>query len=131
MSINDNTVLARLRQAREPKAKKQCEAPKRTVPLKKATKPIKGRSEKMRGIIAALRPLYDAFLKDKEECAIKSPVCTGRAECVHHEEGRGIKVVLDQSKWKECCRACNGWVESKDAEAREKGHKKSRHANNS
>jgi len=94
-------------------------------PLPKGGKP-RGRSEKMRGVVSALRPLYDAFMKDKEECEIKSPVCTGRAEYIHHVEGRGIKVILDQSKWKACCGACNGYVEVKDAEAKEKGHKKSR-----
>lgn len=89
-----------------------------------------GRSEKMRGIISALKPLYDAFLKGKTECRIKSPVCTGGAEYVHHTEGRGVKVVLDQSKWLECCAACNDYVENKDGEARLKGQKRSRHSKN-
>lgn len=126
MSINDNTVLARLRQAREPKAKKQPETPRRTAPLKKAIKPIKGRSEKMRGIIAALRPLYDAFLKDKEECAIKSPVCTGRPTVVHHTEGRGITKIMDQQTWMASCPACNGFVEANDSWARDNEIKKSK-----
>jgi hypothetical protein len=148
MSTTDDNILQRLNRARQGKPKKVCDGPKAISdkkkaemeadkaagvkpeprkPLKKGGKP-RGRSEKMRGIIAALRPLYDAFMKDKEECEIKSPVCTGRPECVHHTEGRGIKVILDQSKWKAACCACNGYVEMKDAEAREKGHKKSRHA---
>jgi len=131
MSTNNDEILQRLHRARAAKEKKQ-PPPKKpgkslqgNTPLKKGGKP-KGRSEKMRGVISALRPLYDAFMKDKEECEIKSPVCTGRAECVHHVEGRGIKVILDQSKWKACCGACNSHVEVKDAEAKEKGLKKSR-----
>lgn len=128
MSTTDPSILACLLRARQKKEKKQPEPPKRTAPLKKATKPIKGRSEKMRGIIAALKPLYEAFLKDKAACEIGSPVCNGQPECVHHEEGRGVKVILDQTKWKASCTPCNGWVENNDAEAREKGHKKSRHA---
>lgn len=106
---------------REPDAKK---APK---PIARATKPIPKRSEKMKGIISALRPLYDRFLKDKTECEIKSPVCTGQPECVHHIQGRGVKVILDDSKWKASCSACNNYVESKDQDAREKGNKVSKH----
>jgi len=146
MSTDNDEILSRLHRAREGKPKKVYGGPKAISDKKKAEmeadkaagikaeprKPLrrggkpKGRSEKMRGVISALRPLYDAFMKDKEECEIKSPVCTGRAECVHHVEGRGIKVILDQSKWKASCGACNGYVEVKDAEAKEKGHKKSR-----
>lgn len=118
--VNQETLL-RLQRAREPRPKKE---PK---PLNKATTPIPKRSEKMKGIISALRPLYDRFLKDKTECDIKSPVCTGQPECVHHIEGRGVKVILDDSKWKACCSACNLYVERKDQEAREKGNKLSRH----
>lgn len=123
MSTHNHLVLSRLRQARKKKGKEEPEPKdgKKTYPKKI------GRSEKMKGIISALRPLYDAFLKDKEACEIKSPVCNGLPECIHHEEGRGIKVILDQSKWKVSCGPCNGWVENKDATAREKGHKKSRH----
>lgn len=116
----DQATLERLRKAREKKA------PKEKRPLQKATKPIAGRSEKMKGIISALRPLYDRFIKDRTECEIKSPACTGQPECVHHVEGRGVKVILDDSKWKACCSACNSWVERKDKEATEKGHKASR-----
>jgi len=132
MSTDNDEILQRLHRARAAKEKKLPPPKKpgkplqRNTPLKKGGKP-KGRSEKMRGVISALRPLYDAFMKDKEECEIKSPVCTGRAECVHHVEGRGIKVILDQSKWKASCGACNGYVEVKDAEAKKKGHKKSKH----
>lgn len=146
MSTTDPNILANLQRARTAKPKKVYEGPKKVSdkkaaqiaadravgikpearkPLKKGGKP-KGRSEKMRGVIAALRPLYDTFLKDKEDCEIVGPNCTGRAECVHHVEGRGIKVILDQSKWKASCSACNLHVEVKDAEARAKGHKTSR-----
>jgi len=88
---------------------------KEPKPLKKSTKPIPKRSEKMKGIISALHVLYDKFLKDKTE---------------HHTKGRGVKVILDETYWKACCSACNLYVERKDAEARDKGHKVSRHAKN-
>lgn len=108
-------------EAKKGKAKAKAREPK-------MTKPMPHRSEKMKGIICALVVLYEKFLKGKTECKIKSPVCTGQPEVVHHSKGRGIKVILDQDFWLECCSACNLYVETKDEEARENGHKVSRHA---
>lgn len=85
------------------------------------------RSEKMKGIISALRPLYDKFLADRPICEIRSEDCTGQATCVHHTEGRGVNQILDNSKWKACCSACNLWCETHHAEAEDKGMKVSRH----
>lgn len=101
---------------------------KERKPLPKATKPIAKRSEKMKGIFSALVVLYEKFLKGKTECRLKTPVCTGRPEVVHHTKGRGVKVILDQDYWLEACSACNLYVENKDQEAREAGNKVSRHA---
>ena len=128
MSINDDSVLSRLQKARQKKEKKQPEPLKRTAPPKKAAKPIKARSEKMKGVMAALSALYDKFLATRPDCEVRTEACTGPAECVHHVKGRGIKVVLDDKYWKASCYACNLRVEEKDAEAREKGHKKSKYA---
>lgn len=106
---------------REPDPKK---VPK---PIARVTKPIPKRSEKMKGIISALRPLYDRFLKDHPDCEIGSEVCTGQATEVHHAEGRGVKVILDDAKWKAACHDCHMRLERKDQEAREKGNKVSKH----
>lgn len=108
-------------EAKKEKAKAKAREPK-------FSKPMPHRTEKMKGIISALRPLYDKFLKNKTECEIKSPACTGQVTEVHHTKGRGVKVILDDTYWKACCNACNLYVERKDAEAREKGFKISRHA---
>lgn len=120
----DQSVLDRLHAARKKREKPE---PKK---LAKSAKPMPFRSEKMKGIISALRPLYDKFLADHPDCELRTDVCTGPAECIHHPEGRGVKVVLDTSKWKASCAACNHRVEVKDAEARENGHKTSRHKKN-
>lgn len=85
------------------------------------------RSEKMKGIISALKPLYDKFLSTRPICEIRSSDCTGQATVVHHTEGRGVNQILDNSKWKASCTACNLWVETHHAEAEDKGLKKSRH----
>lgn len=123
MMVSQET-LDRLHAARKKKEKPE---PKR---LERSTKPMPFRSEKMRGIISALRPLYDKFLAAHPDCEIRTEVCTGQAECVHHTEGRGVKVILDDSKWKASCSACNGEVENKDAEAKANGNKVSRHKKN-
>lgn len=107
-------------EAKKEKAKAKAREPR-------MTKPMPHRTEKMKGIISALRPLYDRFLKNKTDCEIKSPACTGQATEVHHTKGRGVKVILDDAYWKASCSPCNLHVERKDAEAREKGHKVSRH----
>lgn len=125
----DPEVLARLQRARTPKEKKAPQPIARTAPLKKGYSVKPGqRSEKMKGVIAALKPLYDRFLSNHPDCEVRTEVCTGQSECIHHTQGRGIKVILDDSKWKASCSACNNHVENKDAEAREKGNKVSRHA---
>jgi len=120
---SDRGAAKKEKQKEKSDAKKQA----RKTPLKKGYSLKTGqRSEKMKGVIAALRPLYDRFLSSHPDCEIRSEVCTGPAECVHHTQGRGIKVILDDSKWKASCTACNTHVENKDQEAREKGNKVSR-----
>lgn len=96
-------------------------------PAKKVPRqPIAKRSAKMKDIMKALKSAYGPYLKAHAVCGINSPDCQGKASCIHHTEGRGIKVVLNQSTWMPACGPCNSWVENHDAEAREKGFKKSR-----
>jgi hypothetical protein len=88
-------------------------------------KPIEKRSEKMKAIMKLLKPLYAIFLKSHPDCEIKSEVCRGKAVCIHHTEGRGKKL-LDQQTWLASCGPCNSYVESHDEWARERGFKKQR-----
>lgn len=118
----DQDILAQLRKAREKKAPKE----KKPLNKGKGLKPGQ-RSEKMKGVMAALAPLYDRFLSTRPDCELRTEVCTGQALYVHHVKGRGIKVILDDKYWKACCSACNDRVEAKDAEARENGNKISKH----
>ena len=136
-------VLARLKRAREPKVKKAQqplkqksdkkvaeEAADKAAGVKKTPKPFKrngGRSEKMKGVMAAIKPLYRSFLKEKEACEIKSPVCTGQATVIHHTAGRGMNHLMDTNTWEAACSACNLYVEENDQWARDSGHKYSKH----
>lgn len=121
-----------LRQVSEKKKKEQ--ADDKAAGVKKTPKPFKrsgGRSEKMKGIMAAIKPLYKSFLKEKEACEIKSPVCTGQATVIHHTAGRGMNHLMDTNTWEASCTACNNYVEENDKWARDNGHKISRHAKSS
>ena len=65
------------------------------------------------------------FREENENCAIRSPRCTGRTEGVHHVRGRGI-YLLDKTTWKPACNACNLYVEDNHKWAVDNGHKESR-----
>lgn len=140
-------ILERLQNARRPKEKKAPatskekadkrkaeEAANKAAGLKKGRLTFKrkgGRSEKMKGIMAAIKPLYKSFLKEKPICEIKSAVCTSEATCIHHTAGRGMDHLMDTNSWEAACSACNGYVEKNDRWARDNGHKVSRLSNQS
>lgn len=75
-------------------------------------------------------PLAKKFREENPECAIKSPECTGRTECVHHVRGKEGEQLLVVKDFLPSCNACNGYVERHDAWARERGFKKSRYHDN-
>ena len=73
--------------------------------------------------------IYDAeskeYRKQNPECAIKSPICTGRTQGVNHKKGRG-KYLLDKSTWESACNPCNWYCEQNHQWAVDNGHKESR-----
>lgn len=94
-----------------------------------APKPIPKQTKKTKSLNAKLKELYPIFLKDKNfMCEVKTSVCTRTAEVVHHTEGRGKDVILDQKTWKASCIACNSRIESHPEEGAP-GSKVSRHKN--
>lgn len=96
----------------------------------KPKKAISKKSDKQKEIDKELKKLYPVFLAEKKFiCEIQSPECTKTAVCVHHKKGRGINEVLDVETFMASCGACNGYVESHDAWAREKGFKLNIHSN--
>lgn len=131
-------VLQRLQMARTPKDKKApkpiarvSEKKKQEIAEGKGKTPriqIAHRSEKMKGIMTAIKPLYRSFLKEKPICKIRSEVCTGKATCIHHTAGRGMERLMDMNSWEASCDPCNKYVEKHDQWARDNGHKISRHS---
>lgn len=136
-------ILERLQAARTPKEKKvqkpiakesaktkEKKAEEKAQPAtgeKIPWKQLPKRSEKMKGIMAAIKPLYKNFLKEKPYCEIRSPVCTSEATCVHHTAGRGMNHLMDTNTWEAACDACNLYVEANDDWAKANGHKYSKH----
>lgn len=98
----------------------------KTGPNGKKPAKIAKRSKKQKAIMKDLKLAYGPYLAKNPVCAIQSPVCTQKATCVNHRAGRGVKQVLDQATWQPSCAACNSYIESHDAWARENGHKISR-----
>lgn len=73
-------------------------------------------------------PKMKQFVKEHPDCAMKTKVCTGSTQCVHHSKGRSSEaLLLNMDHWIESCFACNAWVETNDGEARNLGLKKTKH----
>lgn len=92
----------------------------------KVPKGINKRSEKMVQEMKDYKPAMIQYLKTHTSCMIKFDGCTKVATCVHHAAGRIGEKLHDQNDWLASCQNCNLQVEINDAEAREKGFKKSR-----
>lgn len=93
----------------------------------KVPKVIPKQTKKTKSINAQLKEEYPVFLqKKKYKCEVKTSVCTRTAEVVHHAQGRGKDVILDQKTWRASCISCNTRIESHPEEGTP-GSKVSRH----
>lgn len=98
-----------------------------TSEVKKANKPIADKSAKRKELDKEYRKLVKKMLSESNACEVKSPVCTGKAEGLHHVQKRTAKNMLDRSNLKRCCNHCNQWIEEHPLEALEIGVSKSKH----
>lgn len=71
-------------------------------------------------------PLVAEVLKANPNCTVKSPVCTGKAQGLHHLKGRTGELLTDRENVVPCCNPCNQFIEKNDAWARANGWKKSK-----
>lgn len=115
MATSNPNILERLQLARTPKAK----------PEKKG---MVRRGEKLKEEYKGYKKQLTVFLAKEENqvCQIKAKGCTGLATAVHHLAGRTGTQLKNEADWIPCCVHCNLSVEIFDAEAREKGFKKTR-----
>lgn len=84
----------------------------------------------MKETMKSLKKEYALYLAKPENkyCQLKMDEgCTKVASAVHHTQGREGSNLTDQNTWMPSCSHCNIVAEEKDAEAREKGVKKSKH----
>lgn len=96
---------------------------------KKAPVPIPKRSEKMKEAMKKYKPIMIAWLAKPENkyCQIKMKGCTKIATQIHHSAGRQGEQLMKEEDFIASCSHCNViGVEENDAEAREKGFKKTR-----
>lgn len=92
----------------------------------KIKKPPPKETNDMKAVKRDLKKLYPIYLAKNPLCNIKSPVCTGKATCVNHTEGRGGNT-LEITTWEASCVPCNQYIEENHEWARQRGHKKQRH----
>jgi hypothetical protein len=88
---------------------------------------IKPFSKKRRCVNREYQKESKKFRQDNPECAIRSPVCIGETQGVHHKKGKAsVELLMDKRFWLPSCNPCNTYVEEHDAWARENGFKESK-----
>lgn len=99
-------------EGKPPKERKQYRIPKVS----------KKQAEVNREYAKISKPMWEG-----QRCEMGTPVCTGRAQGMHHIWGKTTKKDrLDPKNMKRSCNACNGFAEAKHKEAEALGLKESR-----
>ncbi len=95
--------------------------------VKPKQKPIPKVSEKRKQENKEYKKVSHPIWKGKN-CEIKSPVCSKKAEGIHHKKGKvSAKDLLDPKFMMAACNRCNTYVEEHPDWATEKGFKISKH----
>jgi hypothetical protein len=90
-------------------------------------KPIKKLSEKRQKVqTKEYLPLVREILKKNPNCRIQSPVCTTKAQGLHHLAGRVGAKLTDKKYLIPACNPCNDFVERNPPWARANGFKLSK-----
>lgn len=84
------------------------------APEKEEKKPVKIKpfSKKREIKQREYRKLVDELLKKDGRCEINSPVCTKKAQGLHHVVKRSAKNLTDLKNLKRSCNACNDFLEA-------------------
>lgn len=83
-------------------------------------KAIDKKSEKQKKLDREYKKLVKQMLDENNLCEMKTPVCTGIAEGLHHMKRRGVNL-MNRKYLKRSCNACNGWAEKNPLKALELG----------
>lgn len=94
----------------------------------KLKKEVNKESNKMKADKRELKKIYAEYLSQpgNKYCKVKMEGCTKISNVIHHVRGRIGDQVFEIKDWLPSCASCNIVLESKDAEARAKGVKKSK-----
>lgn len=100
----------------------QEEARKNRIPAE-LKKRIPKRSEKSKDVMKEYKPIVIEYLErpENKDCKIKSPVCTGKATCVHHKKRRGQNLI-NEKYFEPSCGPCNSYIENHVSWALANGH---------
>lgn len=82
--------------------------------------PIDKKSDKLTKQEREYKKIVKEMLATDDRCELKTPVCTGKAEGLHHMKRRGINL-LNRKYLKRACNACNSWCEKNPKQALELG----------
>lgn len=94
----------------------------------KEPKPIAKESKQRKEVNKDYLPAAKEYIKKHPLCKIKSAVCTGKSQHVHHLKGRIGDMLTDKKYWMPACDKCNSWLEQNDLWARQNGFKLSKHS---
>lgn len=88
---------------------------------KPAKKGIAKKSDKRKIEERAYKKIVAEMFLVSGECEMKTPVCTRKAQGLHHKKKRAGKNYLDKTHLMRACNACNLWVELHPNEAKKMG----------
>lgn len=95
-------------------------------PAEKKPRKIKQYSDKRAKLNRQYSKESRPFWKEKM-CEIRSPVCSGRPECINHKKGKATsELLMDKTYWQASCFRCNNHIEQYHKWGIENGHKVSR-----
>ena len=88
---------------------------------KKVPKPIAKVSEKRKKENKVYKKQVKAAAKKDDRCKVKSPVCTGKAQGLHHIQKRSPANLTDVNNQLPACNACNLYIEENSEWAKNNG----------
>lgn len=93
---------------------------------KKQPKPIAKVSEKRKQEDKVYKKQVKAAVKKDPRCKVKSPVCTGKMQGLHHKQKRSPGNLTKEENQLPACNACNLYIEENSEWARNNGFTVSR-----
>jgi hypothetical protein len=88
----------------------------------KVKKEIPKVSEKRKEQDKQYKKVKKEILGKDARCKVKSPVCTGKAQGLNHDQKRTPGNYTNVNNLTPCCNACNLYIEEHSAWALENGH---------